>query len=305
MKIEFPFLIDGGLSNQLEKQGCNLNHDLWTAKLLDSDPQQIVNAHLAYLHAGAGCITTSSYQATLPGLMRQGYSKSESEKMILKTVKLAEEAIERFTKKNSEENTKPLIAASIGPYGAYLADGSEYRGNYGISRQELKDFHLPRIELLENTSIDLFAFETIPDFEEAEILKDILHSVTKPAWICFSCRDDYYINDGTPLIECIKLFSDIDGVIAVGVNCTAPVYISRIIDQIKNEMGGKKIIAYPNSGEVYSPESKEWSGMTDPGICEKLAIEWIRKGADIIGGCCRMGTEEIKAMARAIHRIQL
>ena len=152
MSISYPLLIDGGLSNQLERQGYNLNHKLWSAKLLDFEPEAIIHAHLAYLEAGARCITTASYQATISGFMSVGYDKVTAEALILKSVQLAENAINRFQTKDN----KLLIAASIGPYGAYLADGSEYRGNYGVSEEELRSFHEHRIRLLDNSMLTLF-----------------------------------------------------------------------------------------------------------------------------------------------------
>ena len=154
--ITYPLLLDGGLSNELERQGCNLNQKLWSAKLLESNPEAIILAHLIYLESGAGCIITSSYQATLPGFMAIGYDMHSARGLILKSVQLAEEARSRFLSLNPRAS-KPLIAASIGPYGAYLADGSEYRGDYVISDQELADFHKPRINLLDNSTADILA----------------------------------------------------------------------------------------------------------------------------------------------------
>lgn len=134
MKINYPLLLDGGLSNELERQGCDLNQKLWSAKMLESNPEAIVLAHLAYLEAGAQCIITSSYQATLPGFMAIGYDQPAASALILKSVQVAEEARRRFEFLHPNQ-AKPLIAASVGPYGAYLANGSEYRGDYSISDQ--------------------------------------------------------------------------------------------------------------------------------------------------------------------------
>ncbi len=301
MMITYPLLLDGGLSNELERQGCDLNQQLWSAKLLATHPEAITLAHLSYLEAGAQCIITSSYQATLPGFMAIGYSQSSASELILTSVACAEEARNRFLSMNPQ-SVKPLIAASIGPYGAYLANGSEYRGDYGISDQELRDFHEPRINLLSSSSADMLACETIPSFQEAKVLADILQSIKKPSWISFSCKDGKHISDGTPIEACAAFLADHPTVFAIGVNCTAPKYISELIQSIKSKSGNKKIVVYPNSGAVYNAESKTWSGLSDLSSCEVMAKEWIEVGADIIGGCCGIGPTQIKAMRKNIFK---
>ena len=302
MIITYPLLLDGGLSNELERQGCNLNHKLWSAKLLESNPEAIILAHLIYLESGAGCIITSSYQATLPGFMAIGYDEDSASGLILKSVQLAEEARSRFLSLNPQAS-KPLIAASIGPYGAYLADGSEYRGDYVISDQELTDFHKPRINLLDNSTADILACETIPGFQEAKVLSEILENVKKPAWISFSCKDGKHISDGTPIEKCAAYFAHHPTVFAIGVNCTSPEFISELIRSIKTKSGNKKIVVYPNSGAVYHAESKTWSGLSDLSSCEIMVKEWMDLGADIIGGCCGIGPQQIKAMSKIISKI--
>lgn len=300
MNINYPLLLDGGLSNELERQGCDLNQKLWSAKLLESNPEAIVLAHLAYLEAGAQCIITSSYQATLPGFMAIGYDQPAASALILKSVQVAAEACRRFGLLHPNQS-KPLIAASIGPYGAYLANGSEYRGDYGISDQELTDFHEPRINLLDSSMADILACETIPSFQEATVLSNILKNKNKSAWISFSCKDGKHICDGTPIEKCATLFAHHPGVIAIGVNCTSPEHISALIQSIKTTSGEKKIVVYPNSGAVYHAESKTWTGLSDSSSCELMVKEWIGLGADIIGGCCGIGPEQIKAMGKIIY----
>lgn len=293
MKIEYPLLIDGGLSNVLEADGCNLNHKLWSADLLDKNPEAIINAHYKYIIAGAKCITTSSYQASMSGFTGVGYSTFEAQKLILKSVELAEIAIDRAIDAGLI-TTRPLIAASIGPYGAYLADGSEYRGNYGVTDEVLMDFHTLRIELLETTNADLFACETIPSLQEAKVLSKLLFKFKKPAWVSFSCKDENHINDGSAIEEAVALFGNNPNVFAIGVNCTAPKYISGIIKSIKRSSINKKIVVYPNSGEVYNAKSKTWLGISDPSSFIEMVKEWNDLGADIIGGCCRIGPEHIQ-----------
>jgi homocysteine S-methyltransferase len=296
MKIKYPLLLDGGLSNELEKQGLDLNHNLWSARILEEEPEAIVKTHLAYLESRAQCITTSSYQATINGFMAIGIDRATSEEYIMRSVHLAEEAIERFMNSGFTGN-KPLIAASIGPYGAYLADGSEYSGNYGISDEELRDFHESRIRLMDNSNADFFACETIPSYQEAKVLSEILTNTKKSAWISFSCKDELHINDGTPIAECAALLADHPNVFAVGINCTAPKYVSGLISALKTRSGFKKIVVYPNSGEAYNADSKTWLGMSDHSSFALMAKEWTGLGADIIGGCCRIGPEHIKSIA--------
>ena len=292
----YPLLIDGGLSNQLEKQGHDLNHKLWSAKLLESEPEAIIKAHLAYLEAGAQCITTASYQASIPGFMSIGYDMATAESLIKKSVHLAEKAIKRFHLKGS----KPIIAASVGPYGAYLADGSEYHGNYGISEETLREFHEHRIRLLDHSNADILACETIPSLKETIVLANILKDVNKQTWVSFSCKDEFHINDGTPIEDCVDILSDHSNIFAIGVNCTSPKYISGLVKAIKPKIKDKRIIVYPNSGDVYNAETKVWSELSSSEQLLNQAKEWINLGVDIIGGCCRIGPKDIKSLSRLI-----
>jgi homocysteine S-methyltransferase len=301
LKDKYPFLIDGGLSNVLEGYGCDLNHKLWTADVLEKNPEAIVQAHLDYLESGAQCITASSYQASIPGLIAAGYTKDATEKLIVKSIQLAEIAIERAMDSGLVD-FRPLIAASVGPYGAYLADGSEYRGNYGVSDEVLREFHLERIRILDRSNADILACETIPSFQEARILSDILIHVDKPAWISFSCRDEQHLNDGSKIKECVSIFKNHPKVFAVGVNCTDPKYISGIIKGINAIESEKKIIVYPNSGGAYNAKSKTWGSLSDPKLFAEMTKEWVKLGADIIGGCCRIGPEHIRRMSKILPK---
>lgn len=298
--LKFPLIIDGGLSNVLEDLGCDLYDKLWVAKLLSTNPEAIIKTHLQYLEAGAQIISTSSYQATIPGFMNIGYTEEESERLILKSVELAEMALHKFIEKNKPKTT-PLIAASIGPYGAFLADGSEYSGNYNVSDELLFNFHTKRLELLDNSLCNLLAIETIPSFQELKVISKLLQTTNTPAWVSFSCKDAQYINDGTSIKDCVAFLREHPNVFAIGVNCTAPKYISGLIKNIKSEIGNKKIIVYPNSGEVYDAKSKTWHGLSDPILFSQIMKEWINIGADIIGGCCRIGPNHIKILQKTLE----
>lgn len=297
MKITYPLLIDGGLSNELEKQGCLLNHKLWSAIFLETNPEAIVQAHLAYLNSGSRCITTASYQASIPGFMSLGHNRVQAEAYILKSVELAEQAIRRFESSGSHK-FKVLIASSIGPYGACLSDGSEYHGNYNVSDEHLVDFHLDRIRLLDRSNADFFACETIPSFQEAKVLAGILENTKKSAWMSFSCKDEQHLNDGTSIEECAAYLAPHSNIFAIGVNCTAPQHISGLIKSMKPKSGYKRIVVYPNSGEAYNAKSKSWMGISDPKLFLEMSKEWINLGADILGGCCRIGPDHIRYMSQ-------
>lgn len=298
-KPAYPIILDGGLSNVLEGMGCNLEHPLWTALLIETNPELIIKAHLAYLEAGATCITSSGYQASIEGYMKLGQNKRNAEKFILKSLELALKARQNFLKK---ARNKPIVyvAASMGPYGAFLADGSEYTGDYDTSDEQLVQFHKSRIDLLETSSADFFAFETIPSLQELRVLANLLKVSSKPSWTSFSCKNETYLNDGHKISEAASLIADHPTIFAIGVNCTAPRFISDIIGTLKKYAPDKKIIVYPNSGEVYHAKTKSWYGVSDPEVFEKMALEWNEKGADIIGGCCRIGPEHISRISNIL-----
>jgi len=302
MNISYPLLIDGGISNELESLGCNLNHNLWTAHLLDSDIDRVVKVHLNFLEAGAKCIATCGYQASMQGLQENGYSREESKQLIIKSVRAAVKARETYRKTHGT-NTEILVAASIGPYGAYLADGSEYRGNYGLSKQELVDFHLERIEILEMSEADVLAFETIPDFTEIRAISEMLMKSSKPAWISFSCKDGKHISDGTSISNCVKFLSDHPNVFAIGANCIPPDLVPEIITQVKTNCKNKKVIIYPNSGGQYDSNGKKWYDNEHPFALKNHIPEWIQLGADIVGGCCKIGSNEIHDTSAVLNKI--
>ena len=271
---------------------------------MENNPEALIQTHLEYIKAGAECISTASYQASIKGLIEIGHSHKTARELIMKSVRLAEIAIERANDLNLIPK-RPLIAGSIGPYGAYLADGSEYRGNYGLSDSELKDFHLERIHILDQSNVDLLAFETIPSQHEARIFSEILVDAKTPSWISFSCKDGKHLNDGSKISDCVTLFKDHPTVFAIGANCTHPKFITEIIKSIKQADIGKKIVVYPNSGEAYNAKTKKWIGLSEPISFVEMAKEWISTGADIIGGCCRIGPEHIRSIndKAVIHRI--
>ena len=297
-----PIILDGGLATQLEAQGYDLNSSLWSAELLLNNPQAITDAHLAYLNAGAQIITSASYQASIQGLMSKGLSEDDAKKLINFSIELAEQAVESYLNANTESN-KPLIAASVGPYGAYLADGSEYKGNYGVSDKVLKAFHFERLKVLDQSNADILACETIPSYQEARILAEVLVDIQTPVWLSFSCCDGQHLNDETKIEKVLRLFKDHHKVMALGVNCTAPQYISELIQRIKSAALNKTIIIYPNSGEIYDAISKTWQSIADPIDYAQAAKAWHNQGAQIIGGCCRIGPRQIKELKNGFNKL--
>lgn len=142
-------VIDGSMGTALEHLGANLNNSLWTARVLLDQPELVKKVHLDYFHAGADAGITCSYQATIPGLMANGLSEKEAEDLIVRSVKVFQEARNEWWEKEGKaaDRAYPMCLAGIGPYGAYLADGSEYKGHYGIPDAALHDFHQRRAEL--------------------------------------------------------------------------------------------------------------------------------------------------------------
>ncbi len=291
------FLLDGGLATELEQRGHDLNHSLWSAHILQSQPEAIREVHLSYLEAGANCLITASYQASFSGFAAHGISQDETIDLLHQSIDLACEARDQYLTQASDTTLPPLVVASIGPYGAYLANGAEYHGNYGVSKAELKAFHQPRWQVLAETKADLFACETIPNVQEAEVLLEILEETPDIfAWFSFACRDGQHISDGTPIRDCVKLLINQPQIVAVGVNCTAPEYIPSLIDEIRAVLPEKPIIVYPNSGEAFDAITKSWSGENDSAEFGEAAIIWRGHGATLIGGCCRTGPDHISAM---------
>jgi homocysteine S-methyltransferase len=293
-------ILDGGLASLLEDRGHILDSPLWSAQLLKNNPIEIKKVHTLYLEAGADCIISSSYQLSHEGGKQVGLTNPEVNYLLQKSINLARQAVKEFDLVAKPRFT-PLVAASIGPYGAFLADGAEYKGNYNVSRTELKDFHEERWNILANSGADLMACETIPSFQEAEVLKDLLIQKEEVfAFFSFSCKDEETINDGTPISKCAEFLSGQKRLLAIGVNCTAPEYIDGLIREVKKGAPDIPVIVYPNSGEKYNGESGQWEGTTRAESIQKNVKVWLESGARIIGGCCRTSPETISSIKEAL-----
>jgi len=297
---EKPLILDGGLATQLEAQGCDIGNALWSAALLLDDPQAIVDASRAYLDAGAEVIATASYQASREGFAQRGLSASDADELMLRSVALAKRAVDEFVAATAP-TSRPLVAASIGPYGAMLHDGSEYRGDYGVSAETLRDFHAARLALFDRSGADVLAIETLPSLLEADVLAELLIECHTPAWVSFSCKDGGHIVDGTLIEDAVSLFTDHATVAAVGVNCTPPQFVPELIGRIRQAAPAKAVIGYPNSGETYDVATNSWSGTAGPIDYAAAARSWVACGASIVGGCCRTGPGHIAAMRAALR----
>lgn len=291
-----PVVLDGGLSNQLESAGHDLSDALWSARLLAEEPEAVVQAHLAYYEAGAQVAITSSYQATFEGFARRGIGEEQAAALLARSVELAREAARRAQARGVPG---PLyVAASAGPYGAMLADGSEYRGRYGLSVPELARFHRPRLEVLAAARPDVLALETVPDADEARALLRAVRGLGVPAYLSYSIAGDR-TRAGQPLDEAFALAAEATEVIAVGVNCCAPDDADRAVS-LAARTTGKPVVVYPNSGESWDAEARAWCG--SPAFGADRVGGWAADGARLIGGCCRVGPEAIAELAAVLGR---
>ncbi|WP_162196927.1 homocysteine S-methyltransferase [Mycobacterium lepromatosis] len=283
---ESVLINDGGLATALEERGNDLSDPLWSARLLADAPQEIVAVHVAYFRAGATIATTASYQASFEGLAAHGIDRNEAIRLLRRSVALANAARDKVSKGGL------YVAASVGPYGAALADGSEYRGRYGLSVAALARWHRPRLEVLAEAGADILALETVPDINEGEALVDLVRSVGVPAWLSYTIKGTR-TRAGQPLAEAFEVAAGVPNIVAVGVNCCAPDDVLAAI-QIANI--GKPIIVYPNSGERW--DNRAWTGPRR--FSAQLALQWTAAGAHIVGGCCRVRPADITELTKAL-----
>ena len=302
---EFPLVVlDGAFGTEIARRGFDTRDDLWAAKALFEKPELVKAVHRDYFEAGADVCTSASYQATVEGFEAKGFTRSQAAELIRLSVRLVQEAREEFwenrqrysiTSALNERRSYPLAAASVGPYGAYLADGSEYTGAYSADRHELADFHEERLALLLEAKPDILACETLPLFREAEaILDDLKKHPKAQAWISFTCKDARYTCGGDKIADCARFLDREPQVAAIGVNCTAPEFVADLVREIRTHTE-KPVAVYPNLGETYDAADKDWKGESQPfSVCVK---SWYEAGARLIGGCCRTTPEDIKGIA--------
>lgn len=311
-----PLVLDGGLSTELETEGLDLDDPLWTARVLLDRPDAIRRAHRRFLEAGAEVVTSATYQASFAGFAAAGLTEAEAERALRRGVRLAAEARDGFMAARGPGGgrRRPLVAVSVGPYGAFLADGSEYRGNYGVDDAVLAGFHRQRLVVLvdeaRRAGAELLAVETIPSAPEAVVLADLLAGIAGRAdgapaaripfpWMSFSCRDGRRLRDGAPVAATVRAVAARAPLVAVGVNCTAPEHLSSVIREIRSATD-LPVVAYPNGGGRWDATTKTWA----PGSPEdlpSLAPQWRALGASAIGGCCQVDAAGIRRIRRALE----
>jgi homocysteine S-methyltransferase len=273
-----PVVLDGGLATELECRGADLSSVLWSARLLRDDPAAIVAAHRAFVEAGAEVVTSASYQASFEGL------GSAAASLMRTSVTLARDAGPRW------------VAASVGPYGAVRADGSEYRGDYGLSVAQLRSWHRPRLQVLADAGADVLAVETIPCLAEVEAVCAELDELGAPAWLSISCCGTA-TRAGEAAVDAFAIARDCAAVIATGVNCTPPADVPELVG-LAAATSGKPVVAYPNSGEGWDAAARSWTGSR--GFSAADVRIWIAAGARLVGGCCRVRPKDIAEIAQVV-----
>ena len=297
-----PVVLDGGLATELEVRGCDISGALWSARVLRDQPQAIERLHYDYFAAGANVAITASYQASYEGFAGIGIGEDETTALLRRSVELAQEARARFRRDNPRDSRELLVAASVGPYGAITHDGAEYRGDYRLSVDELVSFHARRFGVLAESGADLLACETIPVLDEARAYARLLaERPATRAWFSFTSPDGQRTSHGESLAECARLADGIEGVVAVGINCVKPEIVGAAIRTMKTGTR-KPIVAYPNSGESWDAGDESWHGAPGRESLGMLATGWIAAGASVIGGCCRVGPQQIAALSQAMLR---
>lgn len=282
-------MLDGGLATELEARGHDLSGALWSARLLTDAPEEIVAAHEAFFRGGADVAITASYQASVDGFAAHGIDAATTGRLLRRSVDLARRAADR--------TGGGTVAASVGPYGAYLADGSEYRGRYGRTTRELAAFHRPRLETLAAAGPDLIALETVPDVDEAVAELDALAAVDVPAWLSYTI-DGGRTRAGQSLEEAFAVAAGDERVVAVGVNCCAPAEVAEAVT-IAREVTGKPVVAYPNSGHGWDAVRRQWTGRAT--FSPEEVSAWVHAGARYVGGCCRVRPADIAAVAKIVR----
>jgi homocysteine S-methyltransferase len=293
-------VLDGGLATTLEAHGFDTAGALWSARAVRDEPELLGRVHREFLEAGADVIATATYQATVPGLVRAGCSERAALALLRAAVEIARAARDAVTPVLPADRRRPLVAASIGPWGAYLADGSEYRGDYRVTRRELALFHRPRLRALAAAGPDLLAFETFPSAEELGAVLELLDEQRTRgsglgAWVSLQCRDARTLADGAALAGVVPALDRHPSVLAIGVNCVAPELVPGVLDTLR-ALTAKPLAAYPNSGERW--RGGAWTGEATSWIDD--APGWVARGARLVGGCCRTGPEDIRRLRQRL-----
>ena len=290
-----PLVLDGGLATQLEAQGRDLTSAVWSAGVLADDPEAVLAAHRAYFAAGAQVATTASYQVSARGFARVGMDMVAISRLLRRSVRLARQAAEEAADETADET---WVAASVGPYGAALGDGSEYTGRYGLTVAELRRWHRFGIQVLADVGPDVLALETVPCLAEAEALLAEVRGLSRPCWLSLTCVGDR-TRAGEPVAEAFAMAAEVAEVVAVGVNCVDPADTPELV-ALAAAVSGKPGVVYPNAGESWDAATRSWRG--DQADVAAYVDGWLDAGARLVGGCCRVGPTEVAAIATAVRR---
>jgi homocysteine S-methyltransferase len=295
-----PAAIDGGLASELEARGHDLTGTLWSARLLRDDPAAIRDVHATYFSSGATVGISASYQASRSGFERHGLTPADADRLLALSVVLVREAREDAESRGA---TAPmLVAASVGPYGATLHDGSEYRGRYGIAHEDLVVFHRERLDVLVAAAPDLLAIETVPDLDEARAIVEALQGYDVPGWLSFSCADDATTCAGQPIEDAAALVAAAPSIDAIGINCTKPEHLSGLIARIRAAQPDLPIVVYPNAGRVWDGAASVWLGDGTDVLPDSAVSSWFDSGVSLVGGCCGLGPRAIESVVAVAAR---
>ncbi|WHQ79829.1 homocysteine S-methyltransferase [Ligilactobacillus animalis] len=295
-------VLDGSMAAALKEQGIDSTGELWTAQALSDNIEAVYDAHYSYLAAGAQMILTDTYQANLQAFEKAGHSKQQAENLVGMAVLVAQKARDDYEEQTGK---RALVAASIGPYGAYLADGSEYRGDYLLNDAQYLNFHLPRLTAVLAQAPDCLALETQPKLSEPlALLRWLEKNVPQmPVYVSFTLRDEMTLSDGTELKRAVAAISKFEQVFAIGVNCIVPELVSGAL-KVMRQATTKKLIVYPNLGAQYDPETKTWAKSEQQLDFTQLTEKWYQAGASIIGGCCMTTSPQISQIATYFEQYQ-
>jgi homocysteine S-methyltransferase len=180
-----------------------------------------------------------------------------------------------------------------------LNDGSEYRGNYGVSRAELAAFHEERLDVLAAAGPDLLAVETIPDVAEAEVLAGLLDGYDLPAWVSFSCVGDGLTCAGQPYAEACEVAASSARTVAVGVNCSAPQHVAALLTAGRT-VTDLPFVVYPNAGGLWDAVHGVWTDQRAKDLPAEQVRGWAAAGALLVGGCCGLGPDAVSGIAAAL-----
>lgn len=307
LKEKGMIVLDGAMGSELERRGYDVNDVLWSAKMLKEAPEAIQKIHYDYLKAGADLLTCASYQASLDGFKIAGYTEEEAIAMIARSMELLIAAREQWWEEEGKDSGRPypIVAGDVGPYGAYMADGSEYTGFYNLTDEEYRAFHMPRMQILKDAGAEFMVNETIPRLDEAIACAKMCEELGLDYWVSFTFKDGKHISEGKTIEEVTAAFKElkekgeVPHLKALGVNCTPPEFIKEIVEGFKAG-SDIPIVVYPNAGGTYDGIKKIWYGSADTRTFGQMAAEWKEAGATFIGGCCRTGENDIKAIAALV-----